>query len=211
MKRLYLVIFSGLIALTSFAQPLPRPKAPTGSTVFFKSLLLPGWGQMSQGRPKEATIFLSSEAILIVTTFGLQTYGDWLKSDYRSVAALYAGIPNGGNRNHTMYVDMGNWNTVEEFNAARQRDREYDRQYLKAEDQWRWTNDSERRRFKALRLKSDKVLESVKFSIGAVVVNHFIAAIEASAFERKKVKNPSIGVTMSGTTSEPQVRLHVNW
>ena len=193
----------------SIAQPLPTRTSP-GSSVFFKSLLVPGWGQLTQDRPKAATMFAASEAVLILTSVGMQTYGGWLRNDYRSIAATYAGLPDGGNRSHGMYVDMGNWMTAGEFNQARQRERSFDRQYLNSNDQWRWTSDAQRERFKDIRLRSDKTLDAVKFAVGTVVINHLVSAIEASNYSRKKA-NAKVGVSLSGTTQEPFINFALGW
>ncbi len=209
MRYLLITILLVITLGGATAQPLPSHPSP-GSGAFFKSLLIPGWGQLSQDRPKAATFFLASEATLILTSVGMQTYGGWLRNDYRAIAAASAGIPDGGNRAHGMYVDMGNWDTAAEFNQARQRDRDYGRQYISANDQWNWTNDAERERFKHIRLNSDKTLDAVKFAVGAVVLNHLVSAIEASSYTRKKT-NPNIGVSLGGTTSQPMANLAVVW
>lgn len=202
-----------ILAGSGFAIP-PAPPPSESSSAFFKSLVLPGWGQYSQERNERAMLYATSEVAMILTAVGLQTYGDWLRQDYKSVAVAHSGVADAGSRSHLFYVDMGNWMTTAEYNAARARDREFERQYLANTDQWSWSSDSDRRRFKDLRIRSDKALDAVKFALGGMFINHLVSAIDASNYARlhpKSKKSPTVKVGLTGSSSEPQLSLSLNW
>ncbi|MDK9700969.1 MAG: hypothetical protein OEM52_12550 [bacterium] len=221
MKR-FLQLCGLAVLLISFssaavAQPLPSRRTgapPAGSGAFFKSLLVPGWGQWKQGRKSTAVTFFTSEIALIATSIGIGEYADWLEADYRSIAAVYGGLPDGRSRGHNFYVDMGNWNTTAEFNEARQRERAFERQYLDPADQWNWSDSDQRIRFKNIRIKADRMSDAVKFAVGAIVINHFISAIEASRYDRiqaKALKVPKVGVSVLPNSDTPAMKLSYNW
>lgn len=189
MNGLKVSLFISIIFSVSFA----APKEQSNSNDFFKSLLLPGWAQIEQGRKTSGFLFITNEVVLIATAVGLNQYGNLLKDDYQTYANLYGGLRNTTIRSHSFYVDMGNWNSTDEYNQARARERAFDQMYLSQDDQWRWLDESKRIRFKNLRIQSDKFLESVKFAVGMVVLNHVLSAIDATRPSLKTKKtNPSI-------------------
>ncbi|MCX7835265.1 MAG: hypothetical protein N2450_04250 [bacterium] len=150
------------------------------SNDFFQSLLIPGWAQYEQGRKEKSYIFIVNEIVFIASAVGLHQYGTSLKKDYQTYANLYSGLRDLTPRSHSFYVDLGNWNTSDDYNQARARERAFDRMYLSPNDQWHWIDESKRIRFKKLRIQSDKFLESVKFAVGGVILNHIISAFDAS-------------------------------
>jgi len=200
-----------LASLASHANAAPPDTARSPvSTVFFRSLLIPGWGQWTQQRKTAATAFLAAEASLLLLAQGMQRYGEFLRDDYRSVAAVYAGLSDNRTRGHGFYVDIGNWNNTEEYNVVRCRERAFDEQYRNPSDQWRWQDDTQRRRFKDLRIRSDQMFDAVKFAFGAVVLNHFIAAIDASRTARKPSQQ-SLSFTPTMLSGVPSLALQVRW
>lgn len=176
-----LVCFNSLIAKES------TPSKGVGNN-FFKSLLIPGWGQLEQGRTKTGYAFIASELLLISSAVGLSEYGQWLKNDYQSYASTHGGLRNHSVRSHSFYVDMGNWNTTAEYNQERARERQFGRMYTSFDDQWSWLDEGKRLRFKSIRQQSDRVLESVKFAIGGVIINHVVSAIDATRPQLKQRK-----------------------
>jgi hypothetical protein len=160
---------------------------------FFKSLLIPGWGQLSKGQRTKAYAFFTAEALLISSIFAFKVYQGWLEDDYREFASQHAGIE--GDRSHQYYVDIGNWMTTDEFNQQRLRDRAFDRLYNDPADQWQWDSDENRRHFKSTRLGADHAEQRAMLVLGGLILNHLLSAVDASGKSKKKVE---MGVSSIG-------------
>ncbi len=158
---------------------------------FGRSILIPGWGQLTEGRKSIGYAFLTTEAILISSFIGLRFYGSWLEDDYRNYANQHAGIE--GSHGHLFYVDIGNWMDRRSYNEQRILDRQFDDMYNSPADEWNWDSDGHRRRFKSIRISSDQARQNSVMVIGAIVLNHLVSAIEAS---RGVSESPNISLRM---------------
>ncbi|MFN3821703.1 MAG: hypothetical protein ACK4OO_05160, partial [bacterium] len=118
------------------------------------SFIIPGWSQLAQGKTIKGYVFIAAEAGLILAIISLRQYAHWLEKDYRQFAYQHSGASLDGN--HQYYVDIGNWMKTEEYNEQRLRDRQFDRLYTEPEFYWRWQSDEKRRKFKEIRLASDR-------------------------------------------------------
>ncbi len=150
---------------------------------FARSLLLPGWGQFSEGRHAAGYTFLAAEVGLIAGFLGLRTYGSWLEDDYITYARQHAGVA--GDHSHDFYVDIGNWDDRRSFNEQRIRDRNFDRIYTGPGTEWDWDDEASREWFKSLRISSDRARQNAFLFIGGLLLNHIISAVEAGRGVKK--------------------------
>lgn len=145
---------------------------------FRKSILIPGWGQITTGREIRGYIFLGAEVVLIAGYFGYRQHSAWLKDDYTTYANQHAGIT--GAHPHQFYVDIGNWMNRELYNEQRIRDRDFESVYTNPDDDWSWDSDANRAGFKSMRISSDKAKQLAVFMIGGLILNHLASAIDAT-------------------------------
>ena len=145
---------------------------------FRRSLILPGWGQLTNGNKLKGYIFLGVETALIAGAIGYQMYGNWLEDDYTAYAGQHAEVV--GDRSHQFYVDIGNWLDRQSYNEQRIRDRNFDALYINPDDDWRWDSDANRRHFKAMRISSDRSQQLVIFMVSGIIINHLASAIDAA-------------------------------
>ena len=167
----------------------------TDARPFLKSLLIPGWGQYSQNRSNLALIYISMEALLWGGMYSFQSYGNWLENDYKAYAVSHAEI-NPSGKNHDYYVDIGNYDDMDEYNQIQQLERDWEALYLDPSYYWQWDNSSNRASFEDLRIKSDLYKNSTVYFAGAILVNHLISAIDAARYTRIK-ENLNAGVTFN--------------
>lgn len=160
---------------------------------FMKSLLLPGWGQLSEGRKIKGYIFLAAETSLIGSMISFITYKGWLEDDYKAYAAQYAGVS--GNRDHVYYVNVGNWMTVDDYNQQRLRFREFDDMYTAPEDAWSWNSESNRVYFRNLRVDADRAGQLAMLMVGGLLINHLLSAIDASQSVEDSAVNAQLSVS----------------
>lgn len=164
---------------------VPRSKRAKGGKTFLMSALIPGWSQYQQGRRSAAAVFIGAEIVFWGGLFGVKAYGNWLEDDYKAFALEYANI-NPWGKDHDYYVNLGNYNSVDDFNQVRQRRREYDALYQGDEYYWSWESEAHRLEFRDLRISADSYQRNAIFFAGAIVLNHLVSAVEAVKNKPKK-------------------------
>jgi len=144
------------------------------------SLIVPGMGELYAGSFETGKYHLIAEGGLWLTYSGFRMHSDWLLQDAKSYAKSHAGA-DFSSKDDQFLVDIGNYNTTEEYNDAKSRNREYSLVYQPAQQgyQWNWDTDANRLKYKDIRIHSGQVKNNSKFIIGAIVVNHLLSAFSA--------------------------------
>lgn len=183
-------------AAEMLAAPAAEPAAATPSLAppaegkgrggaFLRSLLIPGWGQHAMGAKGAARGFIVAEVLLVGSAVGLNVYGNWINDDMRAFAAGHALVDIAG-KDDRYWVDIGNFNTIHEFNAEKLRQRNTrDLRDPAGADFWAWDSPENRRRFEDLRIKRDQAKEASSFAVAGVVANHVVSALHALWLARK--------------------------
>lgn len=173
------------------------------------SLLLPGMGELYAENFSSGKYFLITDAGLWLGYGGFRYYGQWLRTDARSYATQYAGA-NFDGKDEAFEVNMGNFNSLEEYNEAKLRNREFDKLYdAQSTYAWQWESDASRLQFKDQRIRSDEVFQSSRFVIGALVLNRIISAFSAgraAAAYNRNLKGESawrLGADVAGGILNP--------
>jgi hypothetical protein len=151
------------------------------------SLILPGMGELYAGSFESGKYNLIAEGGLWLTYSGFRMHANWLQQDAQIFANQHAGA-NFDNKDDQYSVNIGNFNTTDEYNQAKLRNREYDLVYTADQYKWQWDSDVNRTQFKDLRIRSGEIRNNAKFIIGAIVVNHlfsaFSAGLKAAAYNK---------------------------
>jgi len=143
------------------------------------SLLVPGMGQTYVGSFRTGKYYFFAESGLWLAYAGFRVYGNWLHQDAQAYATEHAGA-NFNGKNDQFEVNIGNFNTTDEYNQQKLLNREYNLMYAGSQYQWDWQgSDANRLQFKNIRIQSASVYDNSRFLIGAVVVNHIISAFMA--------------------------------
>ena len=146
---------------------------------FIRSFLVPGWGEYKLGRKKEAAGFFITEISLIAVAAGFKYYSAIREDDYKDLAVLQAGInPNG--KDERYWVDIANYDNVEDYNAQRNIDRDYENRYDDPSDFWDWSSTSVRKDYDEIRISSEDGNTRFYYTIGGIALNHIVSAINAS-------------------------------
>ena len=149
-----------------------------------KSLIIPGWGQKSLEKPKRARFFNYLESGILLTLIGSSTFANIEKKNYKAFASKHAAISSSG-KNHKYWVDIGNYNSIENYNEEHLRNREMDDLY--SDDKkwsWDWDQESNRKIFENKRIRADQLELFGTFSVGALVLNHIVSSIDALYLKR---------------------------
>lgn len=141
------------------------------------SLILPGIGELYAGSFELGKYNLIAEGGLWLTYYGFRMHSNWLQQDAQTFANQHAGA-NFDNKDDQYSVNIGNFNTTDEYNQAKLRNRE-DNLYTSDQYKWQWDSDANRTQFKDLWIRSGEIKNNAKFIIAAVVVNHLFSAFYA--------------------------------
>lgn len=146
---------------------------------FIRSFLVPGWGEYKLGRKKEAAGFFITEISLIAVAAGFKYYSAVREDDYKDLAILKAGVDSSG-KDERYWVDIANYDNVEDYNAQRNIDRDFSNRYDDPSDFWDWSSTSTRKDYDDIRISSEDGDTRFYYTIGAIALNHLVSAINAS-------------------------------
>lgn len=142
------------------------------------STVLPGMGELYAGNFETGKYSLIAEGVLWVAFGAFKIQSNTIETDARLFARQHSGADFGG-KSDQYAVDVGNYQSVDEYNQEKLKNREYDRLYDKATYSWNWDNGANRQTFRNLRIDSDKADQASGFVVGALVINRIISAISA--------------------------------
>ncbi|MDZ7266162.1 MAG: hypothetical protein ONB48_02370 [candidate division KSB1 bacterium] len=198
------------------------PVGPAGrigiGSAFLRSALIPGWGQKVVGARTAARNYFVADAALWLGVISFNVYGNWLKEDYRLLAAEHAHARVAG-KSDKYFVDLGNYSSLEDYNQSRLQRRDVNSLYDPATHYWRWDSEAERARFKRTRLRSERAFNRGELVIAGILANHLISGIHAawlanrhnSQLEKEGQQGmssvPAVGVTSNGR----EIRLLARW
>jgi hypothetical protein len=164
-------------------------KSP-GKAVFL-SLLLPGAGQSYVGATTKSRVFYSAEAVAWLAYAGFKTWESHRENEFQGWAAQHAGVdPDGKPDNFwQMMTYYNSRRDYEIYGRAGEPNRSSYPDLIGWD--WQWDSESSRTQFRILRNSAKEANRKAKFSIGAMVLNRIVAAIDAyrgaKSYNRRRV------------------------
>jgi hypothetical protein len=200
----------------SSAQKAPEKKISIGGA-FLRSAVIPGWGQKTVGARTSARNFFVADVVLWLGVISFNVYGNWQKDDYHLLAAEYAQVAVEG-KNDKFFVDVGNYNSVDDYNQSRLQRRDVAALYDPATHFWRWDSEANRERFDEIRLRSEQSYNNGELVIAAIIANHIISGIHAAWLANRhnsRLENSQPGAAyapeLGVTTRRDEIRLTAQW
>ncbi|MDP6685095.1 MAG: hypothetical protein QGH24_04035 [Candidatus Marinimicrobia bacterium] len=180
----YLFIFSLIVPFTGI--PGQTDGEQSTSHYVWRSLMIPGWGEYSLNEPKRGKIFVVTETLLWIGMGGSFLGAELEENTYEAIAREHGEI-SPGEKPRQFWVDIGNYDSREDFITEHLRWRDFDAvsAYEDPQWDWNWDSDSQQEIFESKRVRSDKLLLMGKFFIGGIVLNHIISGIDALYLSRK--------------------------
>ena len=163
---------------------LKKSKKSPGLAMLY-SLVVPGMGHLYTGRFDVGKYFIISEAALWLGFGSFSIYGNWLKNDAYNYAVMHAGISKNG-KDDDFYINIGNYDNVDQYNNERLLYGEYDKIYSVANGfGFYWDTPENRRRYREDRIAGERTLNDRIFITGAILLNHIISGISALILTNK--------------------------
>ena len=116
-----------------------------------------------------------------------------------------------GDKPRQFWIDIGNYDSREDFIAEHLRWRDFDaiETYEDQECDWSWVSKSDKKYFESKRVRSDRLLLMGNFFIGGIVLNHIISVNDAIYHSRKNSEN-GIQFSIFPIHSLPDGRIYLN-
>ena len=187
-----------------------------------KSLLFPGWGELSLNQNSRGQKLIAADIILWITVFNGKNLSKNYESDYRAFASEHAGV----NWSHTDYlfaVDIGYYEDLNDYNSAKARQRSLEletdlnggliREYGHAiypengDFDWQWDSDSNRKSYKDIRISSANWDKYANFAIAGLLVNRVISVIDVMYLEKTGVSTPIQSQIITNGKNDFQLKL----
>jgi hypothetical protein len=153
-----------------------------------QSLVLPGWGEQTLGESKRAQSFFIREAALWLIYIGGKKTANWYESDYKAFAELHADVDM-GDKNYLFAVNLGHYDSFEEFNDTKERKRQVENKYEKDKGlEWQWDNSFNRFKYDEMRIKSVTYDKYERFAVGSLILHRLVSFIDVIYLERTNLQ-----------------------
>ena len=170
-----------------------------------KSILLPGWGELSLNQKSRGQKLFAADIILWLTVLNGKKMSKNYESDYRAFATEHAGV----DWDHTDYlfaIDIGYYDTLSDYNTTRSRQRSLEIEtdpkgdlirenghgiYPENGDfNWEWDDTINRQIYKDLKISSADWDKYANFAISGLILNRVISLVDVIYLERTGKSNP---------------------
>jgi hypothetical protein len=175
MKNIIYIIITIFIIQIGYAQQ----KHP-----FIKSAILPGWGELTYDKTDRAKSFFVRESLIWLSLLGSQYVSSNYESKYSAFSRLHADIDL-SDKEYQFVVDIGNYDSLEDYNDAKERTRQFSMKYPEGEGyEWEWDTSENRLQFDEYRITSSTADKFSSFTIAGLILHRVISLIDVLYLER---------------------------
>ena len=169
-------LFIGVLFVLLAVQP---GQAQSGAGAFWRSLLIPGWGQHYAGQGSGR--FIAAELGFWMGYVAFERLGQVRADRFHAYVAEHAGARSKG-KNDQYLDDLGFYESRLQHNQfALYEDGPKAQVYPTGIDFfWEWDREASRERYRTLRNESESAKRQALYMTGLVVANHLVSAIHAA-------------------------------
>ncbi len=172
---------------------VPEQKKPALSILY--SALLPGMGELYAGDYSTGKYFTIAEATFWVTYFGISTYANWERDNFKAYAKTKAGVK-GDSYDDDYYATVSNYSDIEQYNNEMLLQRRFEYLYDVSTHYWKWESTTDRRAYRSMWVASQTAKNNLRFVVGALVLNRVVSIINAvrlTSAHNKKLQEEQSG------------------
>ncbi|HLG32812.1 MAG TPA: hypothetical protein VI362_07205 [Ignavibacteriaceae bacterium] len=166
-----------------FTTDLENEKKSVGLGIIY-SLLLPGMGELYADAYDMGKYFTIADGILWGTYIGMSSYTSWQEDNYKSYAAVNAGVDN-SNKDADYYATISEYSNIESYNDQKALERNFDEMYNEQVYFWKWQTSEERETYRDMWLSSEQTSNDLRFIVGGLLLNRVVSAINAARLVSK--------------------------
>lgn len=151
------------------------------------SVLLPGAGHFYIDRMDAGKYFFAAEVTSWLGIIGLTTYGNAVRNDARSYSIWHSGLNKSG-KDDDFFINVGNFNSVFEYNQDALRRGEYEKLYDEKTHFWNWDLNENRETYNFERKRSERIYNTRIVFYTSLIINRIISGISAIILTNKHNK-----------------------
>jgi len=204
MKKKIKIIFLSLIVLSSlFSQELNEEEYIKPSFSIFKSMILPGWGELEEyNKHKKDYILRRSrilnfiEGVLIYSFFSSKSLSESYEDDYENFGAINAGVDWYG-KNNAFAIQVGKFQDTDAYNNYVNSIGNAQSQYSVNPENgywWEWNDNNKRVRYSTLRKDSEKMNDIKTLMLAGLLINRFVSFFDVIAIKKREENSFSLNV-----------------
>ena len=176
-----------------------------------KSMIIPGLGEFYLDKPKNGKFFFVTDAVLWLFLIENLYIRNASELHFKSLAATHAGI-DPFTKDDQFFVDIGDYDSIYDFNEDRQRERQTDKLYsLDGHYDWNWDSTSSRKKFRNTRIRRDRAKKIINFTIGGMVLNRLLSMIDAAYLYRENKAEKNISLFPDVDLQNESINLKLSW
>ncbi len=170
----------------------PAKRGPSPALAALRSMIVPGWGQLSTGHKTQAGVFLGLEVASWASYITFKRQGHLREESYISTARIYAGIDL-GDQDERIRRYVGQYQSEEVYNQYVVRreaaffieDPAEQAQYiaensLGGDQAWHWDLYDDFLRYRDQRQSSESAYHNAEFVVGFALANRLVSAVMAA-------------------------------
>lgn len=174
-----------------------EPKKKNTGLAIIYSLLLPGMGELYADSYQSGKYFTIAEGILWGTYIGINTYGNWQKDRYKSFAAVNGQV-NVTGKDDDYFATISEYLNIEQYNNQQALERNFTKMLDEDKYYWSWKSE-DRKTYRNMWVSSEQAYNSLRFVVGALVINRIASAINAvrlvSAYNKREAADLSWNIS----------------
>lgn len=172
---------------------LAGSKSPGLALVY--SLLLPGAGHWYLDRMDVGKYFVGVEAASWTGLIALNIHGDNVAKDAHSYSVEHAQVTNPDGRDDDFYGNVGNFNSVYDYNNDKLTRGEYNLLYDVNANFWNWDSESNRDVFDVQRRDSERIYNNRIIFGSFLIANRIVSGISAYIIAKNMNSKKSYSLT----------------
>ena len=154
-------------------------------------------------------VFFIREATLWLFYLGAKKTENWYKRDYTAFAELHADVDM-DQKTYLFALNLGHYDSLEEYNDTRKRQRLPDEIFSGREYDWQWDSNANRIKFDKMRIKSVSARKHARFTIAGLILHRLISFIDVIYLERQS-KSLSMYSQIYGNQENIELLLSFNF
>jgi hypothetical protein len=178
-------------------QTLKETKKKNAGLAIIYSLLLPGMGELYAESYESGKYFTIAEGILWGTYIGIDTYGNWQQDHYKSFAAANGGVNIKG-KDDDYFATISEYLSIDQYNDEKALERNFNEMLDENKYFWKWSSE-DRKTYRSMWVSSEEAYNSLRFVVGALIVNRIASAINAvrlvTAYNKQQVEELSWNIS----------------
>ena len=163
------------------------------------SALLPGMGELYAGDYSSGKYFTIAEGSLWGVYYGLNTFSNWQKERYKAYAAAAAGVNLQG-KDATYFANIADYMNIDQYNNEKALEQNFNQMYNTSQAYWYWQSNTDRKTYRNMWVNGEQSHNSLRFVVGALILNRLVSAINAArlvaAYNKRQSENLSWNVSV---------------